>query len=49
VTEVSVAAKVLRHLGLDATGPPVVKATPAPEPGCDAPPEYDQVDPICEE
>ena len=49
MAEGKAAAKVLKHLGLDATGPPVAKAAAAPETGCEAPPEYDQVDPIYEE
>jgi hypothetical protein len=49
MTEGEATAEVLKHLGLDATGPPVAKAAAAPEPGSDSAPEYDGVDPVFDE
>jgi hypothetical protein len=49
LAEGAATSEVLKHLGLDATGPPVAKAAAAPEPGSDAATEYDGVDPVHEE
>ena len=48
IAEETVARRILEHLHLDATGPPVTSAAPAPEPA-ELPPEYDLVDPAPEE
>ena len=45
IAQATVAKRVLDHLGLDSTGPPVARAAPPPEqvhPG----PSYDAPDPI---
>jgi DNA-directed RNA polymerase subunit RPC12/RpoP len=48
IAEETVARRILEHLHLDATGPPLPRAQPAPEPA-EPPPEYDLADPIPEE
>ena len=48
IAEETVARRILEHLQLDATGPPVTRAQPAPEPA-EPFPEYDLVDPVPEE
>jgi hypothetical protein len=48
IAEEAVARRILEHLRLDATGPPLTRAALAPEPA-EPPPEYDLVDPAPEE
>ena len=47
IAEENIARRLLEHLGLDATGPPVRKAEAGPEPA-EPLPEYDLVDPVFE-
>ena len=49
VTEAAEVKRYLEHAGIDATGPPVARATSGQEPTGDPLPEYDLEDPIPEE
>jgi hypothetical protein len=49
VTEAAAVKRLLAHLGIDATGPPVARAAAGPESAGDPLPEYDLVDPTPEE
>lgn len=47
IAEATVAKRILDHLGLDSTGPPVARAAPLEQ--VELGPSYDAADPICPE
>jgi hypothetical protein len=49
INSASVARRILTHLGLPTTGPPLAKASLAETEGCDSLPDYDRADPAWDE
>ena len=49
INSASVARRILEHLGLRATGPPLAKARFPDSDGCDPAPDYEQADPAWDE
>jgi hypothetical protein len=48
IAEPTVAKRILDHLGLDSTGPPLAPARVGPPDPVDLAPAYDVADPVCE-
>ena len=49
INSASVARRILEHLGLPATGPPLAKARFPDSEGCDLVPDYEPADPAWDE
>ena len=49
INSASVARRILAHLGLPTTGPPLAKASVPDSDGCDPVPNYEQADPAWDE
>ena len=49
INSASVARRILAHLGLPTTGPPLAKASLPDGEGCDSAPDHEQADPVWDE
>ena len=49
INSASVARRILAHLDLPTTGPPLAKASVPDSDGCDPGPDYEQADPAWDE